>query len=87
MSSYELIWRLIVLLLLIIAMMKAKIKTKNNLCGRDCDPAFSFIFKNKKEIYLRNISRAIPCLQTNLLANIIITSIILYVKRFFKIHI
>jgi hypothetical protein len=47
-SSYELIWRLIVLLLLIIAMMKAKIKTKNNLCGRDCDPAFSFIFKNKK---------------------------------------
>ena len=66
--------------------MKAKRKTKNNLCGRDCDPAFFLYLKIKKEIYLRNISRAISCLQTNLLANVIITSIILYVKRFKKIH-
>ena len=65
-------------------MMKPKKKTKNNLCSRDCDPAFSFLLKIKKEIYLRNISRAISCLQTNLLANVIITSIILYVKRFKK---
>lgn len=67
-------------------MMKPKKKTKNNLCSRDCDPAFSFLLKIKKEIYLRNISRAISCLQTNLLANVIITSIILYVKRFKEIH-
>lgn len=68
------------------AMMKAKRKTKNNLCGRDCDPAFSFIFKNKK----RDISaKYISCnfvSSTNLLANVIITSIILYVKQFLKIH-
>lgn len=82
MSSYELIWRLIVLLLLSNDNDETQEKTKNNLCSRDCDPAFSFLLKIKKEIYLRNISRAISCLQTNLLANVIITSIILYVKRF-----
>lgn len=82
MSSYELIWRLIVLLLLSNDNDETQEKTKNNLCSRDCDPAFSFFIKNKK----RDISaKYISCnfvSSNELLANVIITSIILYVKWF-----
>ena len=67
-------------------MMKPKKKTKNNLCSRDCDPDFSFFIKNKKrDISAKYISCNFVSLN-ELLANVIITSIILYVKRFKKIH-
>ena len=33
--------------------MKPKKKTKNNLCSRDCDPAFSFFIKNKNSLYYK----------------------------------
>ena len=87
MSSYELIWRLVILLLLSNDNDETQEKKQRIIfVAGTATLLFLFLLKIKKEIYLRNISRAISCLQTNLLANVIITSIILYVKRFKKIH-